>query len=875
MGISGSHGDIGPHKLIHVATTTFFHSLKESCNTLTVLLLLIAAGLSLVFGLKEDGWHHVGWLNGVVLFFTILMVIICTTIKSLMAKRSIKKRLLEICWWSKGFKMQVIKVFREGRSVDVTESELVVGDIVILGKGDRVPGDGLFVAGDALKMYEGFSNPTIVNAENPFLLYGSKVIDGHQARMLVTSSWTEMMSQARSTVTDQKFESQHHKWNTWVTNTGLSLSILIIIVLFVRFCGGKKDHARRFRPESKGEPTKMATIMDVAKNLLMGTTRKAIIAKLSLSFVGITEITTGVIIAAIILWNRQLLRDKAVEIRDYLACFWMASVTVICIDKSGGLREVDKFYLGEEFVSESSVVNSEVVEALIDGICLHEQESECDSKLSPVASWAEARFNMKRESVIGQCKIIDVPEGQNPLQESCRAVIQKNGRNEYYLHFRGPLQAILPLCSHQYDINGEEREMDQSDRSKLEQINNELVREEEAQVIAYAFKRMNSYDEASVEPKNLIFIAMINLKEQGIEDTKAGISNLRKGGVRTIILAPGNDAAELRAIGEKCGILGPDSDDDSVITIEQFRGSSDEERTKMTEKIQLLGNSQIPDKIDLIKDFQKQGHVVAFVGKRMIDAPALKQADVGIVVGTRSCPFARESSNIGISDDKFLCFLEDLIQAAKCLQGNIKKLVQLQLIFTLSSSLINCAATSSSGHAPMTTIELGWLNLAIPFCGGLALLTGSLTKAQGNMYTLNSISNKALWRNIGIQVVYQTGIFLVLVHKGKALVGDDVHRLKSTIYHGFFLCQIFNIFVAREPEKTNIFRGLFHESKWFFGGLTLAILFLMASLGAEILLGISPWLRAEEVCACLIIGYISGLLDFCGKRVHHELLARC
>ncbi|KAI3456561.1 hypothetical protein Pfo_013224 [Paulownia fortunei] len=693
--------------------------------------------------------------------------------------------------------------------------------------------------------------------------------------MLVTSTrmdtvWGEMMSQAMESAGNKsKFESYLHNLNTCIHISGLLISILIIIVLFLRYKAGKLDDERRYRPDSKGEPTRVKMIIDAMKGIITGSraTARVLTTLLSVSLLGIMEGMPFVISVAAIIWSRKTLAHKASE-RDYLAFVKMACVTTICTDKFGGLteqeKEIDKFYVGQEFVSESSVVASKVLEGLCDGIgTLLIPPIDCESELVPIISWAEAKLGMKRESVIEQCKIIRY-SGRNPLQECCQVLVEKNG-NGGYLHCKGPPQDILSLCSHHYDIDGQIQKIDEPKRRMLAQTFS-YMQAEEAEVIAFACKHVKDFDEVSVEPKDLIFLAMISLEKTKTEDTKGAVSTLMQGGIRTIV-ASGDDVAVLETFGQNCGLLTPGSDD-LVLTAEEFRDWTHEEKMDKVEKICIMGNCLPSDKILLINCLREKGQVVALLAQRTIDAPALKQADIGLTIGTWSSEVARECCDISIWDGSCFSFLVSVIESGRCFQDATRKFIQLQLIITISSSLINFTAIVFFGDAPITAVQLFWLNLVVALVGGLALLTGPSTKPLMTILPVESsakLITKAMWRNIAIQASYQTTIFVTLQHKGHAILGTSGGRVKSIIYNGFFLCQIFNKFIAREPEKKNIFSGLFHNNCWFWVALVLFLICQAVFAMAEKVLDTSPGLNLKLWGACLLIGLVSWLLDWVGK----------
>ncbi|XP_012848399.1 PREDICTED: calcium-transporting ATPase 12, plasma membrane-type-like [Erythranthe guttata] len=618
-------------------------------------------------------------------------------------------------------------------------------------------------------------------------------------------------------------------------------------------------------------------------------TARVLTTLLSVSLLGVMEGMPLVISIATIIWSRKTLARKATE-RDYLACIKMASVTtVICADKFGGLTEhdykeveIDKFYVGEGFVCESSVVASNVLDGLCDGIgtvFLTHEDDYCGSELGQMVSWAEAKLGMKRESVIEQCTLISYCSVNiDPLQQLCQVVIMEKSSKGRTLHCKGPPGYILSLCSHQYDADGRIQEIDEPRRRTLEQAIQQMQSDQEAdQAIAFAYKYVTmDFDHecsAPVESKDLIFLGMIRQRETRTDDTKRAITRLKaERGIRTV-LATRDDVAVLETIARNCGLLltTPESagEDLSVsITAEEFRKWSDEQKMEKVDKICVMGNCLPSDKILLIELLQKKGHAVALLAQRTTDAPALRKADVGIAFGSWSSELARECSDITIWDigSNPFTFLLNVVVGGIHFQENIRKSIQLQLIVTISSTLINFTAIVFLGDSSITAAQLLWLNLVVALAGLVLMLTGpspaAVTSSSGKLMT------KAMWRNIAIQASYQTAVFVGLQHRGKDMLGTSGGRVKSVIYNGLFLCQMFNKFVAREIERKNFMSGLFEKKNvWFWVGLVGFLMSQIVFAAAEHVIGGTPGLTFQLWGFCFLIGVVSWVLDWIGKTV--------
>lgn len=849
--------------LLYQFLLTLFHSFLESSNNYTVFLLSCATVLSLGFGIKEDG-PQMGWLNGGVLLATLLLMVAGTTIRTCWEKWSSNK--------SQSGRMLEVKIVRGGGPQIVGEVDLVVGDIAILQEGDQLPADGLFVRGNDEALLQLDDGSIIDEHNNPFMFYGSRVMNG-AGRMLVTSTgmdtvWGEMMIRAANK--ECNFECYLNKLFVCVHISGLLISLLIIVVLFLRYHAGKLDDERRYRPDSKGEPTQLKTFVDALKAIITGSkgTARVVTTLLSVSLLGIVEGAPLVISASIFIWSRKMLAYKALE-RDSFACVNTARLTTICTDISGALIGIHKLYVGEGFVSEISSVASEVVEALCDVIVAPSLLSATatdigNSEADSLLSWAESVLGMDRNLIEQSKEIL-----HNTLNQPFQLIMEKNG-NRGILHCNGPPHQILSMCSHHYGIDGQIREIDGEKKRELERDIGHMLAED-AQVTAYACKHIQDLTEVSHhhQPNDLAFLAMISMRKTKMEAIKVSVSRLKEERIRTI-LASGEDFSVLKSIAQGCGMLTTSlNSDDLVLKGEEFRELGDEERLKKVEKICIMSNCTPHDKFLLVKCLKETGQAVALVAHRTVDAPALKLADIGITYGgSSSSEIVQDCSDITLLDGNCCCFgfLLNAIKSGRCFLENIRKFIQMQLIFAVSSSLINFTATVALGDAPITAVQLFWLNLVVALVGGLALLTGSAA-AAAPVESSEKLITREMWRNIGVQVCYQTSVFVAVQHRGKDILGTSGDRVKLTIYNAFFLCQMFNIFIARQPRKMNIFSGLFHGSCWFWVALLIFTICQAVFAAAEEFIGSSPGLSSKLWGECLLIAFLSWPLDLAAKML--------
>jgi len=251
----------------------------------------VSAVLSLGFGIKEEGWRT-GWEEGVLIIVDIIILVLAPLLHDFWLehsqKTSRKQKPLEMR------QMESVEVFRGGYPQKVSIGDVLVGDIVCLEGGSQILADGLFISGELLKLdYDGLEST--IDDRNPFLFYGTKVVDG-TGRMLVTSvgmdtTWGQLMNQVTQALDDKApLPAKLDRVNTGSQIIGLSISILILIVSFLNFELGKEDFGSN-HPDFKGKPTASKEVMDAIKRIVIKPYGKTstLTTSLTMLLVGVTE----------------------------------------------------------------------------------------------------------------------------------------------------------------------------------------------------------------------------------------------------------------------------------------------------------------------------------------------------------------------------------------------------------------------------------------------------------------------------------------------------------------------------------------------------------------------------------------------------------
>lgn len=500
--------------------------------------------------------------------------------------------------------------------------------------------------------------------------------------------------------------------------------------------------------------------------------------------------------------------------------------------------------MGKEAIAEDCYLAPSLIQLLKEGIGLNTTGSiyQPQPTLFPeisgsptekaLLSWAVLDLGLNIGEVKQHCEIIHV-ETFNSEKKRSGILMKENGGSTIQTHWKGAAEMILAMCSNYYDHTGKIVIMDDGERIQIENIIKGMAAKS-LRCIAFAQKSStenNGQNYEKLEETGLSLLGILGLKDPCRPGVEAAVESCKNAGVK-IQMITGDNVHTARAIASECGILSPDEelDEEAVVEGFQFRNYSPEVRMDKIDRIRVMARSSPFDKLLMVQCLKQKGHVVAVTGDGTNDAPALKEADIGLSMGIQGTEVAKESSDIVILDDNFTSVVT-VLRWGRCVYANIQKFIQFQLTVNVAALVINFVTAVSSGKVPLTAVQLLWVNLIMDTLGALALATEQPTDDLMEMPPVGRFEpliTKVMWRNLISQALYQVIVLLVLQFKGRSIF-DVNEKVKNTlIFNAFVLCQVFNEFNARKLEKKNIFEGL-ANNKLFIAiiGLTIALQVVM------------------------------------------------
>ncbi|KAK3042232.1 hypothetical protein RJ639_001352 [Escallonia herrerae] len=553
-------------------TKGFFRFVWEALKDPTILILMVCAGLSLGFGMKEDGPKE-GWYDGGSVFVAVFLLVSVSAISKFRQNRQFDK----LSNMSNNIQVEVV---RDGRRQHVSVCGIVVGDVIYLKIGDQVPTDGLFLDGHSLQVDESSmtseSDHVEVNrAHNPFLFSGTKVADGY-ARLLVTSvgmntMWGEMMSTlSRDTDEQTPLRARLNKLTSSIGKVGLAVAFLVLLVwkallvLLIRYFTGNTEDENG-NTEFNASKTKVDDII----NAVVGIVAAAVTI--------VVAIPEGLPLAVTLTLAYSM--KRMIAVRKLSACETMGSATTICTDKTGTLTlnqmKVAKFWLGQESMEgrSSTSIKENVLEFLHQGVGLdttgsvYRPTSGSDIEFSgsptekAILSWAVLELNMDMEKMKEGCRILHV-EAFNSEKKRSGVLMKKNADDTVHVHWKGAAEMILAMCSHYYDPTGEMMALDDTERSRFDRLIQGMAASS-LRCIAFAHKQVQETTEEEKIDDKCLTLGLVGLKDPCRPGVKKAVEDCQYAGVN-IKMITGDNVFTARAIATECGILKPNEGMNSV-----------------------------------------------------------------------------------------------------------------------------------------------------------------------------------------------------------------------------------------------------------------------------------------------------------------------
>jgi Ca2+-transporting ATPase len=407
---------------------------------------------------------------------------------------------------------------------------------------------------------------------------------------------------------------------------------------------------------------------------------------------------------------------------------------------------------------------------------------------------------------------------------------------------KGGPEAVLAASS-RVACGGDERALDEAGRRDWLRRNEEMAARG-LRVLALASRCVSDPD---AEPyADLTLIGLVGLRDPARGDVREAIAGCRRAGIR-VVMVTGDQPATARSIARAVGLV--DEPDAEVVLgrdLAKADAASEAERRRLLDA-SIFARISPEQKLELIAHHQERGSIVAMTGDGVNDAPALKQADIGVAMGKRGTEVARQAADIVLRDDAFATIVA-AVQEGRIIFGNIRKFVLYLLSCNISEILVIGLATAVHAPLPLLPLQILFLNLVTDVFPALALGMGEGSAAVMDRPPRNPrerVLERGHWRAVGGFGLLITAAVLGAMAIARLGLGMSEPEAVSVSFLTLAFAQLWHVFNLRSRGEP-LLRNDVTTNAWVWGALALCAALLLA---AAFLPGLSDLLQVAPLGA--------------------------
>ena len=652
-----------------------------------VIILIIAAIISMILKDVE---------SSIVILVVITINAILGTIQELKAEASLKGL--------KAMSAPTAKVVRDGKIVVINGNEVVVGDVVVVEAGDYICADGRIIENAGLKSDESALTGESVPVEKEDIEISEEKPLGDRKNMLYSGSFSTY-GRAKMVVTATGMNTEIGKIATLLKNTkekktplqesldsfGKKLSFVIIGICILVF----------ILAVIRGEAVQSAFVFAVA-----------------LAVAAIPEALSSIVTIVLSVGTQKLARENAI-IRKLQAVEGLGSVSIICSDKTGTLTQnkmtVQKIYFDGNIKDKDDELTGREAQLIIDGALCNDASSRNGQKIGDPTEIALIEFSDKHGLPYDEVRDKYPRLGEIPFDSDRKlmSTVHKIGDN-YKMLTKGATDVLLSRIKEMKTALGK-REFTQADAQNLMSANMEFS-QNGLRVLCVCEKDVASVNVDFDDENNYILLGLIAMQDPPREESVGAVAKCKMAGIRPIMIT-GDHLVTASAIARSIGIL-----EDGYRGVEgaQIEALSDEELDEFVSDVAVYARVSPEHKIRIVNAWQRKGYIVSMTGDGVNDAPALKQADVGVAMGITGSEVAKDAASMVLTDDNFATIVK-AVENGRNIYNNIQKTIQFLLSGNAAGIISVLYASLLALPVPFKAVHLLFINLLTDSLPAIAL----------------------------------------------------------------------------------------------------------------------------------------------------------
>lgn len=726
------------------------------------------------------------------------------------------------------------KVIRNNEKLTISSQELVPGDIVLLEAGDYVPADGRIIESQTLKVIEGMltgeSEPVLKNADTineesslgdqkNMVFSGSMVVYGRATYVVTSCGMNTQVGKIANLL--ETAENKQTPLQQKLDDFGKKLGVAIVILAALIFA------------------------LEVFRG---GDLMNSFMFAIAIAVAAIPEALTSIVTIVLASGTNTMAKRQSI-IRKLPAVETLGSTSVICTDKTGTLTQnkmtvvetylygpdSDKFN-GFDYIKDYTNTNSNNSENTSDGteiaVCacaiqerylslssilcndsdVNEEGIEIgDPTEVALINYAE-KYDVDYKSIReNYTRISEIPfDSDRKLMTTVNLIDDEN-----IMFTKGAPDVIFKRCKYalKYDEVIEISDEILDEYKKInENFSNRALR-----VLAFAYKNVADEFEPSLDDENnLILIGLMAMIDPPREEVFDAVKEAKSSGIKTIMIT-GDHKTTAAAIAREIGIM---EKDDLALTGQELDSLTDEELDNKLEKISVYARVSPENKIRIVKAWQKKGKVTAMTGDGVNDAPALKQANIGIGMGSGT-EVAKDASAMVLVDDNFATIV-NAIEVGRTVYNNIKKSITYLFSGNLGGIIAILFAVFAGWANPFTTIQLLFINLVTDSLPAIAL--GFEKPEKDTMNKPPRDPNESILCKDTLKVVLTRGSIIGIVTILAQYIGMQTSDAlgAAMAFITITLSRIIQTFAARSNSETILSLGV-TSNKYALGAVIICL----------------------------------------------------
>jgi P-type Ca2+ transporter type 2C len=874
----------GPNQLTEASRPGFLSMLWDQINNFVVILLIVASLISALLGdYLEAG--------------AILAIVVLNAILGIVQERRAEEALAAL----KKLAAPEAHILRDGKRTSIPASGLVPGDIVYLESGNFIPADVRLLEAINLRVEEasltGESLPVQKNAIlqlNPDAPLGDRkntafmgtLVSYGRGRGVVTNTGMKTQLGLIATML-QSVESEETPLQRRLDELGKTLSIaalLLVAVVFLVALVNYTDISLLF-----GNPLEYLAVS--AREIT-----EVFIIAVSLAIAAVPEGLPAVVTISLAIGMREMIRRHAL-IRKLASVETLGSATTICSDKTGTLTQnemtVTRLWVDGKFVEVSGAGYAPLGEFRSDGqplelkkypgfltaLWLGAMNNDADvepgidasqkayrvigdpTEAALIVAAAKAGFSQRqlesaypRENEIpfdsDRKRMVTVHSIIDPRPEDPSPFVDRQLLDWDVVDIKGAPDVVLKLCTQYQTVGDCVLPLDEEARQRILSANDEMT-QNALRVLGVAYRLDRDVPDtdltAEMVEHELVFVGLLGMMDPAREEVKPALQTALKAGIRTVMIT-GDYPKTARAIAEAIGLLRPGH---QVLTGADLDNQTDAQLRQSVRETDVFARVSPEHKMRIVDALQANGQVVAMTGDGVNDAPAIKRADIGVAMGITGTDVAKGAADMVLTDDNYASIVS-AVEQGRIIYANIRKFVFFLLSSNVAEIMIIFLATLAGFPAPLTAIQLLWLNLVTDGAPALAL-----AMEKGDPDTMDQsprprdepIINKSMRLGLIIQTLIQTTVVLIAFGLGLAwhmqgglpagvnplagLMGQDwlasdIRVAQTMAFLTLSLAELFRAYTVRS-EKVSLFSiGVFSNRYMQYAvGLSVGLLLLV------------------------------------------------